>query len=127
MGGRTGRSGSGGGSGGAILLEATEVDLRGVLAANGAPGSGAGRAPDASSTSTPTPGSNLGGGLGSAGTVLDGGDGVVPPDTADPYPAGGGGGVGRIRINASGEPRLAASALLTPATDTPCTTFGALP
>lgn len=125
MGGRAGRSGSGGGSGGAILLEAPNVEVRGVLAANGGPGSGAARTQDASTTYTPAPGSDFGGGRGSAGELNDGGDGTPPSDNS--YPAGGGGGAGRIRINSKLAAQFAPSAVITPTTESGCATIGQLP
>jgi hypothetical protein len=105
-------AGSGGGSGGAIFLQAPEVDQRGVLAANGGAGGGGG-----STTLTGNPGEDgrrdataaLGGeAQGSYGFAGgNGGFAETPPDVGSDAPGilgaggnagSGGGAVGRIRI-----------------------------
>jgi hypothetical protein len=123
----------GGGSGGAILLEAPKVRVLGHLAANG----GGGSAPtsddgssgaDASDDDQPAPGGHSAdfphGGNGSAGEMIDG-QTSEPKGTAK-VSGGGGGGAGRIRINVGeGEPDLT-GALISPAKDTQCFSVGKL-
>jgi hypothetical protein len=112
---------SGGGSGGAILLEAPEVRVDGVLAANG--GGGGAHGFDGLSSDSPA-GSNGSGGSGAAGTATDGQDGTESPGLAG---GGGGGGAGRIRINtATGKVTLGPDAIISPALTTPCATEGTL-
>jgi hypothetical protein len=96
-------SGGGGGAGGTILLEAPTVTIDGALAVNG--GGGAGGGPNSTSGSdatldrTPATGGLGGaqggsGGDGAAGATTDGATGNVKT-----YGGGGGGAVGRIRVN----------------------------
>jgi hypothetical protein len=95
-----GDSGGGGGAGGAILLEAMNVAVHGVLAANGGGGGGGdggnnGAAGSASTTpANGGPSGNGAGGSGAAGDTLNGATG-----TENNHGGGGGGGAGRIRIN----------------------------
>ena len=120
---------SGAGSGGAILIEAPSVDMGGVLAANGGSGGGgwtdygANATPDA----TPAPGGGQGtdspGGNGGAGTMINGSNGVY--GTTNGRAAGGGGAVGRIRINSEAG-RAKITGTISPATSTPCSTSGTL-
>ncbi len=101
-----GDEGGGGGAGGTILLEAPTVHLgpTSILAVNGGGGGGAaGGSTTAQAgatgglTRTPANGGNGGTGGGSGGV---GGAGVLPSGLPGSNPAGGGGGaVGRIRIN----------------------------
>jgi hypothetical protein len=92
---------SGGGAGGAILLEAPTVSVSGTLAANGG-GGGSGGANALDSAQPATGGldnsSVVVGGSGSAGTTINGGNGIMNPQSSQ---GGGGGGAGRIRINTS--------------------------
>jgi hypothetical protein len=87
--------GSGGGSGGSVLLEGMEVDIQGDLSARGGGGGGGSTAPD-------SPGTNA---LGVVAGLPGGGQGggLIPPGSGEdrsPDGSGGGGGaVGRIRIN----------------------------
>ncbi len=95
---------SGGGSGGAILLEAPNVEVRGLLQARGGRGGDADHGGDGGAP--PTDGQN-GGSWGEFG--------------------GGGGSHGRIRINSdSGASAIAIDAILEPGIDTGCATFGSL-
>jgi hypothetical protein len=104
-------SGNSGGSGGALLLEAPTVSIRGAIATNGG---GGGSGPIGTANDQPA-------GNGSAGTQINGG----------PGPDGGGGGAGRIRINtASGAATITGivSPSLEPGPDggSPCATQGTL-
>jgi hypothetical protein len=117
-----GDRGGGGGSGGGILLEAPIVTVRGVLAANGASGSGgylSGPQPGGSGDQ-PAICTNGTCGFGSAAGVEDGGEG--------PAGAGGGGGAGRIRINAGcgGTITIGPTAIISPSKSTGCYTDGQL-
>jgi hypothetical protein len=124
--------GIGAGSGGAILLEAPMITVRGVLAANGAGGSGFyGDQQDGLPSDQPAIGSrqdSLGrrGGQGGAGTTAQGGNAQLP--TVSIGAGGGGGGVGRIRINTGcgGTLTVSASSVVSPAESTGCFTKGAL-
>ena len=94
--------GGGGGAGGAILIEATELELDGAhLAVNGG-GGGAGNAGgngnggDGALGTTPAPG-GPGGGTGGAGGAAGSRTGGRGMDAADA--GGGGGAVGRIRVH----------------------------
>lgn len=118
---------AGGGSGGAILLEATEVALAGTLAANGAGGGAHRDGKDAQASAnaalggTSPDGSK--GGAGSAGDDARGGD-ALWTGAGDNAP-GGGGGAGRIRINTrSGGP--VGGGVLSPSAASTCATFGAI-
>lgn len=109
-----------GGSGGAILLEAPTVQIAGSIAANGGSGStpiAAGA--DATANAKPAIGGSTGddaglsrGGNGSAGMVINGGNGVYGSDGN----SGGGGGAGRIRINTkTGSSTIATTGIVSPA------------
>ncbi len=130
------QQGSGAGSGGAILIEAKDVTMAGVLAANGGAGG-----PSSTSASTssgqdglpseqPATGGTVPGGLdislggqGSAAADVTGKDGA--PNGAADKGSGGGGGAGRIRINTqSGAATITGK--LSPASSTPCATQGTL-
>lgn len=94
----------GGGSGGAILLEAPVVVVNGTVRATGTAGStGADGGLPADNTNPAQP-----------GTSALGRDG------------GGGGGLGRIRINSSTSPTIAIDALMVPNVATGCASFGPL-
>jgi hypothetical protein len=115
-----------GSSGGAILIEAVTVNVAGILAVNGG-GGGAGqafgepgklgsvRAKGASDTL-----GNMVGGSGGAGSFVDGDDAASISVTA-----GGGGAVGRIRIN-SMSAQANITGMLSPGLDTACATQGPL-
>ncbi|WP_394839594.1 hypothetical protein LVJ94_22165 [Pendulispora rubella] len=114
----SGGAGGGGGSGGTILLEAARMNIKGALGANGGGGGGGG------GSSSPPTGICDSGGPGTRGTVTtspasggspaggggggQGGTGTSPPAAGSPSqcdlsrpagPGGGGGAVGRIRLN----------------------------
>ncbi len=126
--------GGGGGAGGTILLEAQVVKLDGALAVNGGGGGGGDANPDGDRADgqagrldqTPALGYdklNAAGGNGGANTTFDGAPGVRNPTTDDG--SGGGGAVGRIRINTrSGTPVLGPTAVLSPPANTAPTMFG---
>ena len=125
--------GTGGGSGGAILLEAPSVTVRGVLAANGGAGTATtSEAQDGLASDQPAIGSRQDtagtrrAGNGGAGAVANGGKAEPPPTGLSS--GGGGGGVGRIRINTGcgGTLTVASSAVISPAESTGCYTKGAL-
>jgi hypothetical protein len=131
MGGR-GSDQGGAGSGGAILLEATEVVVAGKLAANGG-GGGAGTGPndgldgqlDSTPTAEGTGDANGGsGGKGGAGSSVDGQPGMLNATYPDGDFAGnGGGGAGRIRINTkTGAATI--TGLVSPALTSACATQG---
>jgi hypothetical protein len=135
MGGSIGTSsyGMGGGSGGAILLEAPKVKVDGVLAANGAGGGGyySSSAQDGQPTVEHATGGNQDSvgtrtaGNGGAGAIAEGGDGQLPPTTI--YAGGGGGSAGRIRINSGcGGTTLSQNAIVSPFESTACFTKGTL-
>lgn len=126
---------SGGGSGGAILVEADTATVLGTLAANGG-GGGAGWGQGAylagdGNDATPDDAMALGGastdgtskgGMGTAADVINGSSGTRAENA---YPAGGGGGAGRIRINTtSGSATI--SGTVSPSAGTPCFTQGKL-
>lgn len=129
-GGGVGYKGNGGGSGGAILLEAPKVRVLGRLAANGGGGSsglapGASAGADATDDDQPAIGGQTApkGGNGSAGSTIDGQPGDASGTDGD-LGGGGGGGAGRIRIDvAEGEPELT-NAVISPAKGTACFTIG---
>lgn len=125
----------GAGSGGAILLEAADVQVLGKIAANGGgggAGTGAADGKDGLLDDQPTPAgvgdptAGGGGGAGGAGMSVNGGPGVVNSSYPDGSFAGnGGGGAGRIRINtASG--RATTSGLVSPSLTSNCSTQGVL-
>jgi hypothetical protein len=129
---------SAGGSGGAILLEGTTVNVAGILAANGgAGGSGSGGGSDALPLMTsqlpseapggPATDSSAAGGNGSAGSVTAGSPGLAGTEsTTKPggsISGGGGGGAGWIRVNTpSGMATL--TGILSPNTTTSCASQG---
>lgn len=122
---------TGGGAGGAILLEAPVVKVAGSLTANGgsgaAPGANRGRRGDRSSTPAPggTNPNGINGGNGGAGTEVDGTNGVASSDPNGDGSASGGGGAGWIRINTrSGSAEV--TGLVSPALTTRCATQGTL-
>lgn len=122
----------GGGSGGAILLEAPVVTIAGVLAANGGGGGGNGMvgvtglasdqpAPGGGAIGDAGAGTSVGG-SGSAGAIINGGDGTYVTRSA-----GGGGGAGRIRINTmSGSATITSTATVSPGFETGCATQATL-
>jgi hypothetical protein len=123
--------GGGGGSGGSLLIESKIVTVAGTLAANGGGGgacatgnSGA----DGQSTATPAAGGTktsimCTGGNGSAGTTLNGTDGVA--QTTTPTGAGGGGGgAGRIRINTTSGMATTTGGTVSPDLTTTCASQG---
>jgi hypothetical protein len=117
----------GGGSGGAILLEAPTVDVEGVLAANGGAANGGSdptRAPGGLPNSNPAAQTGQPeAGVGSAGGNVNGGNGSVTPNGI----GGGGGGAGRIRINTkTGVATIGSNATTSPATSTQCVSQGTL-
>ncbi|MFI5307872.1 MAG: hypothetical protein ACHQ53_10990, partial [Polyangiales bacterium] len=122
--------GIGGGSGGGILLEAPNVVVQGVLAANGGSGSNnymGGQSGLASAQSAVNQLNNGPlGGNGSAGANVDGKDGT----TLGNYPigGGGGGGAGRIRVNTGCGGKLSQNggAIISPSTTTTCFSTGTL-
>ena len=111
----------GGGSGGSILIEATGVQIAGALAANGGGGGGVSASghdgtPD---TNRAAGGAMAGLGAGGAGGASGNNDGTTPA-SVDPGPVGGGGGgVGRIRINTRSGSAVLDSAKLSPAPGNP--------
>ncbi len=128
--------GGAGGAGGAILLEAASVVVRGVVAANGAGGSGNAdwgdilqRAGQPGLTGAAQARGGVGpnpGGRGSGGAVTDGESGLfeqVIPGSIGPYAGGGGGGAGRIRI-ATLSGSASVTGVVSPSRGTPCTTVG---
>ena len=126
---------AGGGSGGAILLEAPNVTVRGTLAANGGGGGtwNLKRGSHANASAEPALGAVDGvahGGNGAAGDSLNGQDGTNGPLGSPPYAAGGGGAVGRIRINTGCGGALTlvqGEATVSPSDATGCFTTGTLP
>ena len=128
VGGDGARPNSGGGSGGAILLEAPSVTITGVLAANGG-GGGAGQSGhggNGTPDSNPAVGAvdsiyHVMGGNGSAGEATNGMDGIESAD----WKSGGGGGAGRIRINTS-TGAATVTGTISPALTTTCATQGTL-
>jgi hypothetical protein len=134
MGGGTGASGAygvGGGSGGAILLEAPSVIVKGVVAANGAGGAAYwGEQKSGQPSDQPATGGKLDSagtaraGNGAAGAIANGGD---AQQLAAERRAGGGGGAGRIRINTcDGTVTTTASAVISPAEASGCFSKGTL-
>ena len=110
---------AGGGSGGAILLEAPSVTMAGTLAANGGAGKGDINGDEARNglpNARPAEGSE-GGGNGSAADTVDGGDGEDG--------LGGGGGAGRIRINSDPD-QTTITGVISPSLSTECFSQGVL-
>jgi hypothetical protein len=117
---------SGGGSGGALLLEAASISMSGMIAANGGAGGGNDSGSDATLDATPAIGGlsmspqHAPGAEGSAGATIDGEAG---PSAADATGGGGGGGAGRIRFNTLHAPASVTGAM-SPAATTPCVSLG---
>ncbi|MGB8294309.1 MAG: hypothetical protein WCG85_02670 [Polyangia bacterium] len=126
-GGGAGSRGGGGGSGGAILIEALNANIAGTLAANGGGGSASTyfNSGGGSGTADAVPAHGEMGGDGSAGTVIDGGDGKSQ-NADDSYPGGGGGGAGVIRINSSTPSPITTTAVISPAIGSGCASVGQL-
>lgn len=134
--GNASQRGAGGGAGGAILIEADSATILGTLAANGGGGGGGWGDTTWSDTTdgndaTPDDAPAFGGkskdgtsigGDGAAADTINGGNGT---HTGKAYPAGGGGGAGRIRINTkSGAAKIEGT--VSPSANTPCFTQGKL-
>lgn len=121
-------NGGGAGSGGALILEAPAVTVRGTLAANGGGGAlfnGGSSGQPGQPSSTAAQGSASTAGIGSAGKTANGGDGTTDGSSVNSA-GGGGGGAGRIRINtASGSADLT-GATISPDPSTGCATQGKL-
>jgi hypothetical protein len=120
--------GGGGGSGGGILLEAPQVTIDGIVAANGGgaglatPNSG-GSGQTGQPSAQPAAGGAVTEGAGAAGTTIRGADGHAGGGRA----GSGGGAAGRIRINTtSAAATIGTSAIVTPAVTTACTSQGML-
>ncbi len=118
--------GSAGGSGGAILLEAPTISIAGTLAANGGGGGGGdtqcNSGQDAQAGATPAAGDKCPDNPGAAGAAGSTIDGATP---ASGMVGGGGGAVGRIRLNTtSGAATIGSSAVISPAPTTTCATQG---
>ena len=113
------------GSGGAILLEAPSVTVRGILAANGGAGADFNNGDDGQPNDQPAAASKLAGD-GGAGDSPDGKPGNAAGTTLEA--AGGGGGVGRIRINTGcgGSLVVASNAVISPSTKSGCYKTGSL-
>ncbi|HEY1557196.1 MAG TPA: hypothetical protein VGF94_20310 [Kofleriaceae bacterium] len=121
-------SGGGGGAGGTILLEAPAITIVGALAANGGGGGGGGPSGMSGSAGsldrTPAAGGLAGasggrGGMGAAGATRDGAVGFDAN-----YSGGGGGAIGRIRINSrrGTGATIESGAVMSPAFSDPATT-----
>ena len=119
----------GGGAGGALLLEAPTITLEGALAANGGGGGsmdlntspladGANGKPNGD----PAPGGGALGGMGSAGTSINGANGSA----SDAGVGAGGGGAGYIRLNTACGATIASGATVSPSLTTKCATQGTL-
>jgi hypothetical protein len=123
-------SGGGGGSGGGILLEAPQVTIDGIVAANGGGGgrgsaNSSGYGQTGQPSATPAAGGAATEGVGGAGTTINGAAGTY--DSGTGHAGSGGGAAGRIRINTtSGAATLGPSAIVSPATTSMCTTQGTL-
>jgi hypothetical protein len=119
-------NGGAGGSGGAILLEAPSVTVDGTLAANGggaAVFSGGGSNQDGQPSAQPAIGQDANSAVGSAGTQINGADGMATTMAT----SSGGGAAGRIRINTtSGMATIGMSAVVSPDPTTACVTQGTL-
>lgn len=120
---------TGGGSGGAILIEATTVTIDGVLAANGGgggsgaggSGGGGGKASEPGHDQDAKPAAGgFGGGAGGAGDAADATDAQSGSTFSAP---GGGGGAGRIRVNSASGARKGAGTI-TPSEKSTCFTQG---
>ncbi|HLK40803.1 MAG TPA: hypothetical protein VKU41_28815 [Polyangiaceae bacterium] len=123
-----GYGGANTGGGGGILLEAPQVTIDGIVAANGGgAGLGTPNSSGAGQTGQPSAQPAAGGaateGVGGAGTMINGTAGTY----ANGHAGSGGGAAGRIRINTtSGAATLGSSAIVSPAMTTTCTTQGML-
>ena len=122
----------GGGSGGAILLEAPTVNIDGILVSNGGGGGNAngGGSNGSASTDVPALGAQTSGGIGGtggAGSTPDGGTGPYFDASSNPSSNGGGGG-GWIRINSACPASIGSGAVISPTLSpmTRCTTTGLL-
>ncbi len=121
-------NGGAGGSGGAILLEAPDVDIEGILAANGGAAdefNGGGTAPSGQASALAAINSgDPQSGVGGAGATINGGNGSTVSANST---GGGGGAVGRIRINsASGTATIGTYATLSPSAATACVSQASL-
>ena len=121
----TASGGAGGGAGGTILLEAPTISILGKLAVNGGGGGGVGSSSVASngtldrSQASGGSGGIVTGALGAAGATLNGANGAVSTTRG----AGGGGSIGRIRIDTrDGTATLGAGSVLSPAPTDPGST-----
>ena len=121
-----GDNSGGGGSGGSILIEATGVQIAGILAANGGGGGGVSAnghdaTPDAIGAAGGAMAGLGAGGMGAASANIDG----ATPASVDPGPVGGGGGgAGRIRINTITGAAGFNGSKISPAQTTSCVTQG---
>jgi hypothetical protein len=125
---------SGGGSGGAVLIEAPAVTIAGTVAANGGGGGGGASgtldAHDATTNATAAPGGQPAttgaGGAGSAGATVAGTAGGAGDAVGGMFsPGAGGGGAGFIRINTTtGVATLGGT--LSPAAGSACVSQGTL-
>ena len=120
--------GGGGGSGGAILLESTALEIAGALAANGGGGAegtasggifvGQDGANGPSRTGDQALGGasiNLGGDGGDGGALAGSADDGSQSDYDGDGSGGGGGGIGRIHFNTSSPPSVDGTAVISPA------------
>jgi hypothetical protein len=118
----------GGGAGGALLLESPTITIQGIVAANGASGGnqplpiageyGYPGTPNATAATNPI----AGGGSGSAGPTINGGNGaLLNADAGIMGTPSGGGGAGWIRLN-TGCLTVATNAIISPSQGTMCTT-----
>jgi hypothetical protein len=123
---------AGGGSGGAILIEASAIVVEGVLSANGGGGDGSGSVSPESGQPNNLPAEGAteadkpqdGGGNGSAGDAVHGEDGHCATTPCE-FGGSGGGGAGRIRINTPvGAAQV--TGIVSPSLSTPCATQGVL-
>ena len=116
----------GGGSGGAILLEAPTVTIDGTLAANGGGGGSYSAGVGAGATPSNTAAAGIGnGGGGSAGTTINGTAGQLGDAGINAY-GGGGGGAGFIRINTGPGGAVLDAGTISPALSSSCMTQGML-
>jgi hypothetical protein len=114
--------GLGGGSGGAILLEAPAITVDGILTVNGGSGNNSGGAghPGMASAQPAIADNNLGG-AGSASGSINGTDGITSNSAS-----GGGGAAGRIRLNTCAGALKFGAPIISPSTTTKCFTTGSL-
>lgn len=112
---------AGGGSGGAVLLQAPSIRLAGTVSANGGGGGGTGVSSDSGAYATAD-------GVAAAGGTPNGGVGSSVDDPAGSSGtdnAGGGGGAGWIRLETAME-GLDLSGVLSPSVETGCASLGDL-